>query len=527
MSFIKEKEIGRGTYGVIHAGSIEYSDGKKERGASKQIFRNYNICGISNVLREIQILQTCSSKCSYFPKILRVFFEDYTRKSLDENVLKHESVTFVTELLEYNGSKVFGIHNYDINDIIDMSSQLICGIAFMHSRVITHRDLKPSNILVSFNHETGKPLLKICDFGFSQYLINSSNSTPGTNSPWYRAVEICWGNPKYGAASDVWAVGTVIYEMLSGKIFTKSKKIDDQNLFYEILSKNPNQWTENIHNFYLKHSNRPIKINGSLNPTTLQPGEPLINRFKRSKYFNKKDIHIWKKFEDLLKKCFEYNYKKRISCWELLSNSVFDSVREQIEITVDEIKKPRFNEIIKISLTEEVNNRKILFYQNFMEKCKKFPLRQLFHSVDLTNKILIHEEFTVESENVEKVCASCIYFFHKFFSTLSYPESMNHFFNDIETISNNEEYYILDEWIHNFELKMIRYIFPDFKIYKSGIFEMPDDYGMVLSNSDIKILFDNFLRISNWDSNTYRSMYRQLYNTNIDPNFEFKLNYSI
>ena len=87
--------------------------------------------------------------------------------------MKRESVTFVTELLEYNGSQVFGIHNYSVNDIIDMASQLICGIAFMHSRVITHRDLKPSNILVSFNPENGKPLLKICDFGLAIKLSDS------------------------------------------------------------------------------------------------------------------------------------------------------------------------------------------------------------------------------------------------------------------------------------------------------------------------------------------------------------------
>lgn len=524
MVFTKEKEIGRGTYGVIHSGEIEYLDGKKERGASKQIFRNYKISGFSNVMRELQTLQSCSSKCIHFPKILGVFFEDYTRKSLDENAIVRESVSFVTELLEYNGSQVFGIINYNIHDIIDMSSQLISGIAHMHSKKITHRDLKPSNILISF--DTGKPLLKICDFGFSQYLINSSHSTPGTNSPWYRAVEICWGNPKYGAASDVWAVGATIYEMMVGSVFTKSSKIDDPHLFYEILEKNPNQWTETIHSFYLRYSNRPIKINKSLNPVTLPPGQDLFARFKKSKYYNKNDYQTWKKFENILKKCFEYNYRKRISCWELLNDNVFDPVREKIEIIVNEIKKPRVNQIVKISLTQEINDRKVIFYENFLRKCEKFPLRQLFHAVDLTNKILNHEEFREEAQNVEKICAVSIYFFHKFFCTLSCPENMSHFFNDIESITNQEEHYILDEWIYHFELKMIKVLYPNFRFYECGIFEMPDDYGQILSHSDIKILFVNFLRVIDWDQKTYRYMYRELYNTHIDSNFEFKLIYS-
>ena len=521
MRFTRHREIGRGTYGIIHSGEIEHTDGRKERGAEKKVYRQNNISGIG-ILREIQILQMLS-KNGIFPKILAVFFEDYKRKSTDENVLKCESVIFVTELLDHNGSQFFGLSNYNINNIIDMSSQLISGVAFMHSKKITHRDLKPSNILINFNRESNKLVLKICDFGFSQFLINSSYSTPGTNSPWYRAPEICWGNLKYNASSDVWAIAATIFEMLTGSVFVSSQNVNDEFLFNEILIKNPNQWTSEIHQLYLQTTNRPIKINQSLNPISLPPGQCLMEKFRNSRYFKEEDVEIWIKFEKILKKCFTYNYKKRISCWKLLDESVFDPVRNQINLIIPEIKKSGINEIIEISISEEHNQKKVIFFENFIKNNPRFPLRQLFHSVDLVNRILSSEYFNEEKENIEKICAVCVYIFHKFFSSLSCPENIRYFFIDIEEITNEEDYYKLDKWIYDFELKLIRTFFPNFKIYRSGIFEMPDEYGQTLKNNQMKIIFDKFIKINNWSGNTYRFMYRNLYSKYIDSIFEFIL----
>lgn len=525
MGFTRDKLIGSGTYGVIHSGEIEYIDGRKERGASKQIFRTNNISGIG-ILREIQILQTCSSRCIHIPKILGVFFEDYTRKDIGTNEKKRESATFVTELLEFDGSAIFGMKNYDINTMVDMTSQLISGVSYMHSKVITHRDLKPSNILISFDPVTNKPLLKLCDFGFSQFLINSAYSTPGTNSPWYRAPEICWGIPKYGAASDVWAVGATIFEMLTGKVFTESASIDNSELFREIVNRNPNKWTEEIHSLYLRSTDYIIKVSGSIVPISLPSGTPLMDRFKESRYYKENDHHIWVKFEEMLNKCFNYNYGRRISCWELLHDSLFDPVKDQTKVIIDEIKKDRVNEIIEFNIPDDVNLKKVAFFERFIQRSPRFALRQLFHAVDLTNKILDHPEFKMERANVEKICAFSTYFFHKFFATLTIPEDVRNFFNEIKSLgdlTNSANFGKLDEWIYNFELKIIRVLFSNFKIYRSGLFEMPDDYGQTLSTSQMRTIFLEFIKVNSWKNNTYRYMYRQLYNKCIDSTYIFKL----
>ena len=520
MEFTRDKEKGKGTYGVVYTGELKYRDGRKERGASKQVKRKNNISGLG-ILREIQILQTLS-KCTCFPRLLGVFFQDYRRKSLSEKIEKNESVVFVTELMEYNGCDVFGYHDYNINTIIDLCSQLISGVAYMHSKIISHRDIKPTNILLSFDPKTRKPTLKICDFGISQYLANSVPSTPETNTPWYRAPEICWTILKYGAASDVWAVGATIFEILTGTIFSCSSSILQEDLFNQILLKNPNQWTEEIHSVYLKSSRAVLKVNNSLEPCNLPPGEQLLDRFRQSRYFRESDLHIWIKFENLLKRCFEYNYNRRISCWEMIHDSLFDPFRDQINIIVNEIRKPHANEIIEIDIPEDINEKKVTYFTNFINKVPKYPLRPLFHSIDLVNRIVTRPEFEKDIVNLDKIFAFSIYFFHKFFSSLSQPEKMTHFFNGIEDTSTEDNYYILDEWIFNFELKITQVLFPSFKFYRPGIFEMPDEYNQVLDSNKMKILFLEFIKIKESKNKTYRGIYRDLYKKYINPDYIFQ-----
>jgi len=86
----------------------------------------------------------------------------------------------------------------------------------MHSANVLHRDLKPSNLLLNANCD-----LKVCDFG----LARSANSTEDNSgfmteyvaTRWYRAPEIMLTFQEYTKAIDVWSVGCILAEMLSGK----------------------------------------------------------------------------------------------------------------------------------------------------------------------------------------------------------------------------------------------------------------------------------------------------------------------
>lgn len=553
MGFIRDdKVIGRGTYGEVYSGEMRYNDGRVERGAQKQVFFNKFLSGFG-ILREIHIIRELSSGCSFFPRLLDVSFGEYEQKPND-NSIKLESVTFVTEYMDTVGTSFFNRRKYDLDTAIDLCSQLLLGVGYMHSKFITHRDIKPGNLLIS--ERNGKLILKICDFGFAQYLVNSAPSTPETNTPWYRAPEICWSIPKYGDASDVWAVGATIYEILTGDILfcdvtSKNPSLDNVTLFKNILETIPNQWTEDVHRMYKNNSNVILKVGDSYSSCNMPPGKSFIERFKVSQYYLPRENSQWIKIENLLCQCFNYNYKQRISAWNLLSHSVFDKFRHNINGYLTEFTKTKYSDSIRFTIPEEYNARKILFYEKFLTITKrKYSLRRLFHSVDLLNIILQDLSYFDSECNVEKVASACVYFYDKFFSSFSIPDEMPLFFLpvmdiriprptlDQETATEGEEktateakifpfqydmdkFYELDRWIFNFEKKVISRVFPTFKFYRPGLFEMPDEYRFTLSYDQFLIIFRHYISMTHWSNGSYRKMFRELYNKLIDRNHVF------
>lgn len=92
--------------------------------------------------------------------------------------------------------------------------QIIQGLLCCHNANILHRDLSPENILVC---KTG--IIKIADFDRS-VLLNESilgNTCPTPGSYVYNSPEILAGDKKYGLPSDIWSLGVVFCEMISGK----------------------------------------------------------------------------------------------------------------------------------------------------------------------------------------------------------------------------------------------------------------------------------------------------------------------
>jgi mitogen-activated protein kinase 1/3 len=81
---------------------------------------------------------------------------------------------------------------------------------------VLHRDLKPSNLLLNANCD-----LKVCDFGLARSAAstddNSGFMTEYVATRWYRAPEIMLTFKEYTKAIDVWSVGCILAEMLSGK----------------------------------------------------------------------------------------------------------------------------------------------------------------------------------------------------------------------------------------------------------------------------------------------------------------------
>ncbi len=82
----------------------------------------------------------------------------------------------------------------------------------MHSKNILHRDIKTQNIFISQGD-----ILKLGDFGISKQVetLNANNQT-ACGTPYFMAPEVCHGKP-YDSKADVWAVGVILYELVTLK----------------------------------------------------------------------------------------------------------------------------------------------------------------------------------------------------------------------------------------------------------------------------------------------------------------------
>nr|AAL58838.1 serine/threonine protein kinase kkialre-like 1 [Homo sapiens] len=104
---------------------------------------------------------------------------------------------------------------------------LVCGTELTSSdspQRCIHRDVKPENILI-----TKHSVIKLCDFGFARLLTGPSDYyTDYVATRWYRSPELLVGDTQYGPPVDVWAIGCVFAELLSGVPLWPGKSDVDQ-----------------------------------------------------------------------------------------------------------------------------------------------------------------------------------------------------------------------------------------------------------------------------------------------------------
>ncbi len=112
---------------------------------------------------------------------------------------------------------------------LEMTRGILAGLAHLHSRRIVHRDLKPDNILLKGTTP------RLADFGLSRVLRSTSMSAVVAGTPVYMAPEAFKG--KRNPQTDLWSVGVMLYQMLSGRFPFLSN--DKYELYVRIINDEP------------------------------------------------------------------------------------------------------------------------------------------------------------------------------------------------------------------------------------------------------------------------------------------------
>ena len=108
-----------------------------------------------------------------------------------------------------------------VTEVVEILQQAARGLDAAHKLGIIHRDLKPDNIFLTHGGE-GELVVKLLDFGIAKLRESAMHSQDGTvlGTPAYISSEQAWGRriDELDARSDIYSLGVVVYEMLTGRL---------------------------------------------------------------------------------------------------------------------------------------------------------------------------------------------------------------------------------------------------------------------------------------------------------------------
>jgi serine/threonine-protein kinase len=140
----------------------------------------------------------------------------------DVGTLETGSPYIVMELLD--GSDLATILGTQGRLPVELASQYVLqacvGLAEAHGLGIVHRDLKPANLFVT-RRPDGMPLVKVLDFGIAKAqhdpAFHLTQTAAVMGSPGYMSPEQLRSSRAADARSDIWSLGVILYELVSGR----------------------------------------------------------------------------------------------------------------------------------------------------------------------------------------------------------------------------------------------------------------------------------------------------------------------
>uniref|UniRef100_A0A8R1U0G8 Non-specific serine/threonine protein kinase n=1 Tax=Onchocerca volvulus TaxID=6282 RepID=A0A8R1U0G8_ONCVO len=223
--YTKKDLIGHGAFAIVYKG--RYVDRKDIPVAIKSIAKKSLTKSKNLLTKEIKILKELSN-------------------------LKHENLVALLKCVE-TPTNVFLVMEFcnagDLGDYLQNKVTLpevtiqhflvhiSRAIAAINKKGIVHRDLKPQNLLLCNPGQRPNPpatdlIVKLADFGFARFLGDGHMAATLCGSPMYMAPEVIM-SLQYCAKADLWSVGTIIFQCLTGKAPFQAQTPQALKQFYE------------------------------------------------------------------------------------------------------------------------------------------------------------------------------------------------------------------------------------------------------------------------------------------------------
>lgn len=202
--------IGKGSLGYVYqAKSKNIQDFLAVKIFHRKLFEN------KRTLKRLEQEARRAQELSH-PHLAAVYSFGVSQKGYPYLVMDFLSGPSLAEIIQEEGF-------LDVPRAIDIFLQVAEALQYAHGENMLHRDLKPSNIYL-MKAEDGRDFVKVSDLGIAKVLPNPGRETKYMTpegeefgNPSYMSPEQCMGE-KLGPASDLYSLGCVMYEALSGKL---------------------------------------------------------------------------------------------------------------------------------------------------------------------------------------------------------------------------------------------------------------------------------------------------------------------
>uniref|UniRef100_A0A673CVA9 mitogen-activated protein kinase n=1 Tax=Sphaeramia orbicularis TaxID=375764 RepID=A0A673CVA9_9TELE len=312
--------VGSGAYGSV-CSAYDLQTGLKV--AVKKLSRPFqSIIHAKRTYRELRLLK--HMKHENVIGLLDVFTPATSLKEFTD-------VYLVTHLMGADLNNIVKCQKLTDDHVQFLIYQILRGLKYIHSADIIHRDLKPGNLAVNEDCE-----LKILDFGLARHTDDEMTGYVATR--WYRAPEIMLNWMHYNMTVDIWSVGCIMAELLTGKtLFPGSDHIDQLRLIMRLVGTPGPE-------FLMKLSSESVSSQ---------------NRMQVFFFSNQFLLHLLS--VDLLEKMLVLDTDKRLTAAKALSHPYFaqyhdpddepeaepyDQSFESRELDIEEWKRLTYEEVI-------------------------------------------------------------------------------------------------------------------------------------------------------------------------------------